>query len=715
MDPLHCSFANGGGFAVEFNPIICLRLYRRRDIAALATEITDAFDLSGVVVPLRPVTDTYLEQLGTSQELARCLSEHEEPHLVRSLQPTDFISPLLRVENVVVATSLGLWKTTRYTNEVIEAARTRFLRGVEEKRRSKKSKLPIRLFFKFLNEMLIDVLVMSTDRKSVVVSCASTTRGLAMGAVAGEKGTSVPSFRTLLALEFSPSEGYWSPLLLPVRLQAPKLKLDIPEICDDTGSRSNSDFLKPQTSTSIFGETAQSCNLETMMLDRTFYNPQRISAKTSRDLQTLEGKGDGESASTHSPFAGMRYPNISQTDLQLIEVLRRGLHPAFRRNRVRFFVTFFVAIAAFIVGLVLIIYASVTLETCCHHVSSRACLNGAEDPPRDNRSNLFCSAAKNPALKEANQSFFFGHLTSPGGFLVAAICCMFVSSLLAGAVSYFTTRAIAQKNSRPFFYKLMVAFHVILGAFACAFSAYTLSIFSHTVHEVPCSLFSGTVAASCSRFQALYPEFTIDVRARHPVHAVFALSFIFLFFCTVEFFASLMSPMVDDNILHALQKAKPETNVFYPSVYAPDGITDVEKRKLRGHIGHLLHMQLQKQMQQQDTLLTRNLTIGEMILAKREKSLMVRPSQGSFVMNSRHWNEETPQNPLHYMAYSGNTSSGSSTDREEEKKELDEREEKRGLPPRLLAEVEKISRRVKTSMDGRTELFRPQLLSESPK
>ncbi|EKF31819.1 hypothetical protein MOQ_004341 [Trypanosoma cruzi marinkellei] len=715
MDPPHCSFANGGGFAEDFDPVICLRLYRRRDIAALAIDINGAFDLRGVVVPLRPVTDTYLEKLNTSQELARCLLEHEEPRLVRNLQPTDFISPSLGVENVVVATSLGLWKTTRYTNEVIEAARTRFLRGVEEKRRSKKSKLPIRLFFKFLNEMQIDVVVMSTDRKSVIVSCASTTRRLAMVAFPDEQNTSVPSFRTLLALEFSPSEGYWRPLLLPVQLRTPTLKLDIPEIRDVAGSCSKSDFLKPQTLTSTFGETAQSCNLETMMLDRTFYNPQRISAKTSRDLQTLEEKGDGASASTRSPFTGMRYPNISQMDLQLIEVLRRGLHPALRRNRVRFFVTFFVAMAAFIVGLVLVIYASVTLETCCHHVSSRTCLNGAEDLSSDSRSNLFCNAAKNPALTEAKQTFFFGHLKSPGRFLVAAICCMFVSSLLAGAVSYFTTRAIAQKNSRPFFYKLMMAFHVILGAVACAFSAYTLSIFSHTVHEVPCLLFSGTVSASCSRFQALYPEFVIDVRARHPVHVVFALSVIFIIFCTVEFFASWMSPMVDDDTLHALQKAEPETNVFYPSVYAPDGISDAEKRKLRGHIGHLLHMQLQKQMQQQDTLLTRNLTIGEMILAKREKSLMVGPSQGSFAMNSRHWNEDMPQNPLPYTADSDNTSSGSSTDNEEEKKEPDEREEKREVPPRLLAEVEQISRRVKTSMDGRTDLVKPQLPSESPK
>ncbi|ESL11114.1 hypothetical protein TRSC58_01145 [Trypanosoma rangeli SC58] len=707
MDSPHCFSVNSDVFTTDFDPMIRLRVYRRRDITALATDTAETFDLGREVVPLRPVAETYLEDVNTSPELAICLAEHEESYSVEKLQPNDFISSSLRVENVVVAVSLCLWRNIRRTNGIIEAARDRFLRGVEGKRRTKKSKLLLRRFLRFLNELLVDVVVLSTDRKSVVVSCANTAHRSSTHTVASMRRRSCPSFRTLIALEFNPSEGHWSPLLLPVRLQTQRSVMRASKTLDNQDSSGVANLLRTRAFTATCGEMTQSFNLETMMLDRTVYNPQRVPVRLRGDVQTLRGENDGESAPTNSPFTGMRYPNIRQLDLQLMEVLRRGLHPALRRNCIRFFVTFAVALAAFAVGLALIIYVRVTLETRCCRVSDGSCLVKAGDTSQNANSNPFCDVEKNPALLKATEAFLFSHLASPGGFIVASTSCMFIASLLAVAVSYFTTRAVALENSRPLFYTVVMAFHIVFNAVASAFAAYTLYILSHTTHDVPCSSFKGDTAVFCSAAQELCPDCAIKVQARHPVHATLALSVLFFSLCAVEFFASLISPMPNEKKLQAISKSKPETNVFYPSVYAPDGVGEMEKRRLRRHIAHRLRKQLQEQMQQQDVLLTRNATIGEMILAKREKTLMDDLSKGNCIMTARDRNDEELQDPLHYMVAPGGTSSENDTTEEEREKKSDVKKEDWQLPSRLLAEVARISSRIQASTSGKTTLAPP--------
>ncbi|RNE97219.1 uncharacterized protein Tco025E_09514 [Trypanosoma conorhini] len=337
MDSPRCHSSNSVAIAAHFDPIIRLRVYRRRDITALAPDTAEAFDLSHEFVLLRPVPEAYLERVSTSPELRSCLAEHEEYYSVKKLQPTDFLSSPLRLENVFVAASLSLWRDTRHTNDLVEAARDRFLHGVGKKRQAKKSKLPVRLFLRFLNELLVDVVVLSSDRKSVLVSRASTAHRPSTATVANLGRPSCPSFRTLVALEFSPREGCWSPLQLPVRLQTRQPTVELPKTPDSQKSSVASNLLRTRVSTATYGELAQSCNLETMMLDRTVYNPQRVPARLGAEVQTVEGGKDGTSPPPNSPFAGMRYPNIRQLDLQLIEVLRRGLHPALRLNRIRFF------------------------------------------------------------------------------------------------------------------------------------------------------------------------------------------------------------------------------------------------------------------------------------------------------------------------------------------------------------------------------------------
>ncbi|RNF11488.1 hypothetical protein TraAM80_00934 [Trypanosoma rangeli] len=711
MDSPRCFSVNSDVFATDFDPIIRLRVYRRRDITALATDTAETLDLGREVVLLQPVAETYLEDVNTSPELAICLAEHEESYSVEKLQPTDFISSPLRVENVVVAASLCLWRNIRRTNDIVEAARDRFLRGVEVKRRTKKSKLLLRRFLRFLNELFVDVVVLSTDRRSVVVSCANTAHRSSIHTVASMRRRSCPSFRTLIALEFNPSEGYWSPLLLPVRLQTQRSMMQPSKTPDNQDFNDVTNFRRTRALTVTCGEMTQSFNLETMMLDRTVYNPQRVPVRLRGDMQTVRGENDGESAPANSPFTGMRYPNIRQLDLQVMEVLRRGLHPALRCNCIRFLVTFAVALAAFAAGLALIIYVRFTLETRCCRVSDGICLVGAGDASENVKSNPFCDVKKNPALLKATEAFLFSHLASPGGFIVASTSCMFMASLLAVAVSYFTTRAAALENSRPLFYIVMMALHIVVNAIASAFAAYTLYIFSHTTHEVPCSSFKGDTAVFCSAAQELCPDYAIKVQARHPVHATIALSAVFFSLCVVEFFASFISSMPDEKKLQTISKAKPETNVFYPSVYAPDGVGEMEKRKLRKHIAHRLRKQLQEQMQQQDVLLTRNATIGEMILAKREKTLMGDLSNGNCIINARDWNDEELQDPLHYMIAPGGTSSENDMAKEEKQKMSDTNKEDWQLPSCLLEEVARISSRIQASTSGKTTLVSPNELA----
>lgn len=708
MESLHSSELDGDGTAAaKFDPLVRERGYRRRDILRLFANAAGAVDLEREVVTLRPLPEAHLERLKASLPTAETSFAKDGP--LRSsakLQRTDFFSTPLRVENVVVATSLALWGTVDFTNHIIETARSRFLHGVEKTRREKKTKLPIRHFFRFLNEMHVDVVVLSADREFVTVSCAGPTRRLHAKSVATGAEQPAGRCRTLLALEFSPCDGFWSLLGLPLLIRKQRAHVDVHNVPGAGTLMRSPKFLGANKLEMSVTDLCHSNNLETMMFDQTVYNPQKMSALMDKDVETVDTRVSGDSALPRLNFSGMRYPNINQLDFQVLEVLRRGQHPILRRNCVRFCVAFPVAVAAFVVGLSLIIYVSVTLETCCYQISRGACVSKAEGQFEGNCAAFFCNATNNPAFRGAATAFLFGHWTSPGHFVVAATCCMFTASLLAAAVSYFTTRAIVQEKSRSLFYVIMMVAHVMISAAACGFSAYSFSVLSRTAHRVPCSLFSGGIAASCKTAHELCADFALEVSSNHTTHVNFALSITFLFLCVVEFLASLVPPMPDKNTLNLVQGAKPETYVYYPSVYAPDGISDLEKQKLRRRIARLLRMQLEEQMHQHEILLTRNATIGEIVIAKRQQSLMVARSREGRDVTARRDDSDEPHSPLSGVMWSddgdGESRSSSRTVLGQEGEEEQGREG-RVLPPRLVAEVERISSRVQASMQIKNE------------
>ncbi|KEG10448.1 hypothetical protein DQ04_03701040 [Trypanosoma grayi] len=677
--------------AMDFDPLIRERAYRRRNLLSL-TVGADRLDLSGVVVVLKPIPESYLAHLEESPALEVCL-EKSEQSAVETLERSTFHCSPLRMESVIVAASLGLWRTTGRSNDIIEATRARFLGGMEEGRREKKSKLPVKLFFNFLNEMEIDVVILSTDRERMAVFCAKSARRRQLpdiDAAEDEGGEPTVRCRTLLALEYSTSGAPWSPMQLPMLRRGRRVSINVSETRDgvqsDTQNASRARVVAFST-----GDLAQSSNTDTMAFDRTVYNPQMVLPKVSGSTQSIESEKQSEADSRESPFIGMRYPNINQLDLQVMEVLRRGLHPVLRRNRIRFLIAFPTALIGFIVGLVLIIHVNATIETFCRQTSTDTSAIGSEESSDSDCHTSFCDPNRNSAIENAATAFLFRRVSGPGHFVVAATCGMFVASLLAAAVSYFTTRTLARENSRPLFYIVMTALHIAFSVATCAFSAYALSVLIHTVHEMPCSSFQGNDAASCGLAQILCPDYLIEVHIRHSTPVTSALSILFFCLCVVEFLASLVPPMPDKGTLEKIQKAKPETYVFYPSVYAPDGISDTEKVWLRRRIARRLHMQLREQVQQQEMLLTRSATIGEMMLANREQSLSGSRPRETPANTANHWSENEPQNPLHYMASLEDASGGENSSLEPGAYGAGRRE----LPLQLLDEVARISRRVK--------------------
>ncbi|KAH9601721.1 hypothetical protein LSM04_006612 [Trypanosoma melophagium] len=709
-----------GTLALSFDPIIQQHTYNSQDVTGLLRD-TALLDLSSNVVILKPLPNTYLEEMETSAAFKLCLKECESRQAVGSIKRNDFFSLPLRVENVIVAISVSLWRTTLRSNDLIKASRDRFLSGLDEKRRSKKNKLPIRLLFKFLNEMGVDVVVMSSEKESVAVFRARSLQRKRVSDLNNTKSSiSLVKKRTLLALEFDEVCGMWSPLQLPPLVSLPLMlspakrkQRSEHETLDETRSQSQSLGIihmgKINATPSSLFELGQTGNMDTMVFDRTVYNPQMVPVKVNGDETTIKSKGDEKATAQHSPFAGMKYPNVNQLDLQLWEVLRRGLHPVLRRNRIRCMVTFPLALIAFSLGLALIIYLRVSLESCFYYTSRDVCVYANEETSIENCTSPFFNNTNGDVLGKSVNAFLFGYAASPGTFIVTVTCCMFVAAIMGIAVNYFTTRAIATKSSVPLFYIVIMTAHIILGAVGCGFSAYALYVFSYESHKVSCSWFDTDTNILCTAAINLCSDITIEVHLHNRVRVVLTLSILLLFFSTVQFLASLIPPMPDRKTIEALAKADPETYVFYPSVYAPDGISEADKKWLRTCIARRLRLQLREEVKLHNFLLTRNATIGEMMQANIAQSLKGGGELRETNAHDKQWKgfSENHQSPLHYMSTlddSTNLSVGVGG-KQQQKRNNEEREvreskrRRREIPSRILAEVEEISQRVKASKE----------------
>ncbi|ORC92008.1 uncharacterized protein TM35_000042220 [Trypanosoma theileri] len=708
-------------FAMSFDPIIQQRTYDSKDIMGLLKGVA-ILDLSSDIVLLKPFSNTYLNEMEASPAFKLCLKEYEPRLSVKPIKRKHFHCLPLRVENVIIALSVSLWRTTLRSNDLIEALRERFLSGLDEKHRSKKNKLPVRMLFRFLNEMSVDVVVMSMEKEKIAVFRAKSSQQKPLSESNDPKvGISPAKERTLVALEFDAACGIWSPLQLSPPPSTPLLSMvshgkqsqvSEQETFDETRSQSqalSTINMMRSNATPLTFELGQSSNMDTMVFDRTVYNPQMVPLKANGDVNNLEDGESGKENAQHSPFAGMRYPNINQLDLQLWEVLRRGLHPALRRNRIRCIVTFPLALIAFCLGLALIIYLRISLKACFNDTSTDVCVYANEETSIENCTIPFFNNTNSSVLDESVNAFLFGYAASPGTFIVAVTCCMFAAALMAIGVNYFTTRAIATGSTQPLFYIIIMVAHVILGVVGCSFSAYALYVLSHESHQISCSWFDNDMKVYCMAAMNICPGIMIEIHLQPIIPIVLTLSILLLCFCSVQFIVSLVPPMPDHNTIAALEKAKSETYVFYPSAYAPDGISKVNKLWLRARITRRLRMQLREEVKLHNFLLTRNATIGEMMRANRAQSL----GEGEYQETTLHkqqeqkWLGESLERPLHYMVMideSNNVNGFTGKQHQHQQKRSNEervagesKRIRREIPSKLLTEVEEISHRVKAS------------------
>ncbi|RHW70668.1 hypothetical protein DPX39_090057900 [Trypanosoma brucei equiperdum] len=655
----------------DFTPLIPTDAYGTKHMKGFRVGL-GKLDFSSEFVFLHPISSELLDQLKrlTKEEKdgERGMSVGSgvtNPPLVEALKCSDIQRCALRSNNVIVATSFGLWGTVDHCGDIIDAVKARFLAGADERRMSKKVKLQLKHFFKFLNEMQVDVVVLSPDRTRVAVYSAVRSRSsfTPRTELSAAEATRRPGDggRTLLALEFDHGDGSWCPLRL-----APELEREKEEVGDNgEGNASPLPFIPEDTllldgcnasithgASLTLGALGYDSPADSRANSRTVYKPQRVSDWKGYKDEVTESHEGSDTPEGKSPFEGMRYPNIRPLDIQFFDILLRGLNPRFRLNRIRLLVAFPVAILGAGFGVILTVYLRSAMGSCCRDASSNTCSGSADHNISDEYcEQTFCDDNNNTALAQVHTAFLFGNAPVPGHFVVGATCCMLLASVATLLVGYFTARSLAIK-SRPLFHMVVMCVQILLAAAAAVLSAYTIFILSHSRHKIDCSFFGDGDALSCMMAQRFCPNYIIEVVRPGPWPVELVLSSVLFLLCVVELVAAFLPPMPSKEVVESCVKAIPETGTFYPSVYAPDGITSREKATMRCTMKKNLRMQLKTRASQKDILLTRNVTIGELIAANRDQSLKEKTERLSVPTHNSttsHNNREVEQ--IHYMVY----------------------------------------------------------------
>ncbi|CCD17120.1 unnamed protein product, partial [Trypanosoma congolense IL3000] len=377
--------SSAGSLLPGLKPLVRVRPYRTRDLKMLMAGAVQ-LDLAQEIVLLHSVSEELISHLRKSSGETPCSRNWDELLDVKRIKRTDFHRAAAASSSVIAATSLGLWGSVDYCADILNSVRMRFLPHADVTRVNKKVKLQIRHFFKFLNELHIDVVVLSSDRTSAVMYL-STRSGSPSSQTAGQPPQVVANGerrfydRTLLALEFNHADASWWPLSLTVAYENDNYVASLPKLIPENEKLlSDASAPMPRGRNGVLLHAHQLItDTESVSCTRTAYNPQHT--ENWKGCNAVQADcGDDRLT---SPCAKMRYPNIEPLSLLFFSVILEGLRPTLYRNRMRFIVAVPVAILGFLLGILLIIYLSMNMLPCCHDVSSNQCVGSPSSSSYD--------------------------------------------------------------------------------------------------------------------------------------------------------------------------------------------------------------------------------------------------------------------------------------------------------------------------------------------
>ncbi|CAG9582807.1 conserved hypothetical protein [Leishmania major strain Friedlin] len=505
---------------------------------------------------------------------------------------------------------------------------------------------------RFLNHCGIDALIMSPDRKAATSFCAKHPHV--------HRGSRRPSAdvmhttqrrRVLVALSYDREQGLWCPLTTsrPIRQVASQWREYQRSQRLQTRRRAGRGKHKAPAVTAVQAkEDAVEARVETCEQHPASHpqQPQQsepggtgaAADKAPHIVVTVPGNSPSDGSKTPSlksgkqpPFHAVLYPNLVQTDVGFTLLLRQGLHPLFRTVCVRLTVGVSLGCIAVLFGLALIVYATKTTDVCLVDVRVSQCV----DVGSSGNSDGLASASDSGCLGILSSLFppayhaglsnrhLYGPPAAPGKCLIVSICCSFAALLDNVLIAYFAVRYLALGGAQPCFFHLLRSIQAVLGAIACAFSAYVLSIFHRRLHVVPCAALAAGDAVLCTaHLESCSNRYAYG--AHGPLsgtNVALVVAYVYLALCVLHWLVAALPVLPRTATQDRIPTATPDTYTFRPSLFAPDGPTPIEVEQLRQAMQQPLRQELRHCVQARGRLLTTTTTIGEVMQANRLKSL----------------------------------------------------------------------------------------------
>ncbi|CUG92650.1 transmembrane protein, putative [Bodo saltans] len=299
------------------------------------------------------------------------------------------------------------------------------------------------------------------------------------------------------------------------------------------------------------------------------------------------------------PFHSIRYPNLDMMDCGCCDLFVETANMKYFPSAcVRLLVTLLFASAAAGLSIaLLVLWWGDDHSTCCAHSSnpsvcwnqtSEAFLNVSTNDGMEAQCFDWMCPADGALQQHAQHAYFYGQALGPGQCLWLAIAGSLVCFGMSVAVNHFTIRFLALFKAKPRFMYWLSFLHICLAAALCAVCSYLLFLVVDlrrgTSTVVECGWYGANSVERglCNDAAASQCVSVVAVMLPHAHDTViFALAIALVACSGLHFLTSLIPTVPSEDNRVSIPHAIPDTAIFVPGIYAPDGATKEQIERLQ--------------------------------------------------------------------------------------------------------------------------------------
>lgn len=311
----------------------------------------------------------------------------------------------------------------------------------------------------------------------------------------------------------------------------------------------------------------------------------------------VEIPGPKATSSPPPPFHSIRYPTLDMTDCGCCQLLAETSYTHFPGSCIRLVLAclFAVVAAGLSVAILIVVWGGGDEHSCCAHRSdptmcwnqtSDAFLNITDSGSIDAQCIMRMCPADAVLHRDATYVHLFGQLFGLGRCLCVAAAGALFCMALSVAVNHLTMRFLALYKAKPRFMYWLSALHVLVAAGLCAMSCFILwcviDLRRRGSTVVACDWYDADSVERglCEDAELALCAAVVAVSLPNDLVA-FSMSIALVSACGLHLIVSLIPSVPSEDGRSTLPHAIPDTAIFVPGLYAPDGATQEEIERLQ--------------------------------------------------------------------------------------------------------------------------------------